>query len=244
MKKILLLLGIVIATPLIALLCFFIYGAFLWILGYQLGLPPWELAEKLVNEGRPPEDCYLYRTLDLGPRPTTVQQQALCIYEYAAKSKDPSVCALLLPSEYGMACLSTVGGNIFSGNHCTGTYGKNEVFCSSYSEGGELTINNPQIENCSMYTRNDVRDWCYKARTSLLKDVHDCDQITNKIEHDGCEQEYAFKQKDPALCNLVKDINRQKYCEIRISTWLKYPELRSSFYFGEQSAKTGSRTSI
>ncbi len=229
MRKPLLIILCIILAPVAA---YVLYGASLWLFGYELTGSPQVLAQKLITEVRPAKDCYLFRTLDLLMRPTTAELQMRCVRDYAEKKQDPSACELLLPTEYGMACLSTLGGKLFSGNHCTGTYGRNEVYCSSYSNGGEQTIERPQIKDCLLYKRKDIQEWCYKERTSILTNVHDCKKIANEIEVDDCENAYAFKQKDPSLCTAVKDEKRRLYCEIRINTWLKNPKLRGSFYFG------------
>ena len=51
--------GVILMLPVIGLVCWLLYGGILWVLGYQLGLAPWELAQKLVTEGKPAHDCYL-----------------------------------------------------------------------------------------------------------------------------------------------------------------------------------------
>lgn len=63
-------------------------------------------------------------------------------------------------------------------------------------------------------------------------DVFECKEMLSDEARDECETGFAFKQKDPSLCANVGDEKHRKYCEIRINTWLNYPQLHSSFYFG------------
>jgi hypothetical protein len=191
---------------------------------------PVELAEYLVEHQRSPKECWDLVVLDFfGPQPAT--QRASCIFHVAQLTLDPSVCEYLLPSEHALACLSEVGGTIFEGHPCTNIV-SDGVYCNKTFSEGELTIEHAQIQNCSLYKRNDLQEWCMSLRTRELSNVHECQAILNPVIHDECEEGYAFKQKDPSLCAAVKDEKRRTYCEIRINAWLKYPELRKSFYFG------------
>lgn len=199
--------------------------------GYEFELPE-VLADKIVRENKPAEDCYSLLTWDLGPRPPLSDLQHRCIREVAVLRKDPITCELMIPNEYGLACLSEVGGLLSGDIPCGGTYGRNEVYCNQAYSEGELLIQNPKIENCILYERNDLREWCHYKRTRTMKNIYECNQIKRISVYDECEEAYAFKQKDPSLCESVKDEKRKKYCEIRINTWLKYPDLRNSSYFG------------
>ena len=192
------------------------------------------LAKRLIDEKRSAKDCLkTYQIFPSSP-PLSMARDA-CIETYAKIAKDPTVCEPLMQNEHRLTCLNTVGSLLFLGSHCTETYGRDELYCSQYSAGGELTITNPQIQNCNAYKRQDVQDWCYKKRTSRLNNIHECNKIINTIEYDSCENAYAFKKKDPSLCEEIQDEMRKKYCEIRINSWLKYPQLRESSYFGQQT---------
>ena len=131
-----------------------------------------------------------------------------------------------------MACLSAVAGKILQGIRCHELVGRVGLFCRGET-GAELAVEHPQIQDCSHYRREDAIEWCHFTRTYQLSGVYECEKMPNDEARDECETGYAFKQKDTALCAAVKDEQRRRYCEIRISTWLTYPELRGSFYFGK-----------
>jgi hypothetical protein len=233
MRKALLILVILITSPLWLYVGYIVlFGGTWWLFGYEQGLPPWKLAEKLVQEHRPAKDCYLYRTTDLGPRPSTYEQQMSCIHEYAKLAKDPSACELLLPGEYGLSCLSTVGGELFLPRPCVKADGTTWVICDGEGSEVYVKIDHPSHDNCRKYSRRDVREWCFKERTLRLPNVNDCENITFPSTRALCETRYAFKLKDPKLCDNVKDAGREKYCRALINTWLSFPALRGSSYFG------------
>ncbi len=204
----------------------------LWAMGYELTGSPTTLANILVKEGRPAEDCFLFRTIDVLPRPTTRQLQARCVYEYAEKMKDPTACELLLPSEYGLACLSKVGGLLQTGIRCHIFTGEKALYCEGDGEA-DLVTETPQIQNCSLYKRKDAQEWCHFIRTYQYKDVNECMSMSSAEALDACNTGLAFKEKNASLCSAVRDVKRKEYCKIRISTWVNYPELRGSSYFGK-----------
>ncbi|MBU0766968.1 hypothetical protein KKF55_04280 [Patescibacteria group bacterium] len=194
------------------------------LLYYEHARSPEVLAEKLITEDRDAEDCFLFRTFDIGPRPTTYEMQMRCVYVYAKLTKNPTACELLLPSDYGWSCLGVISGKLFAGRLCTrsGSLEHIKVYCNRESEG-ELSIDRPQIDNCLLYERKDLREWCYDARTELLDNTYNCQQITQDAVRDHCEYSYALKLRDPQFCFSIKDKPRREFCEFRVDMMLKYP---------------------
>jgi len=201
-----------------------------FVANHEFSGTPEKLAEKLIEQNRPADDCFLFRTMDIGPRPSTYELQMRCVYVYASLKKHPDACKLLLPSEYGLSCLSTVGGKLKTGYGCTLNSSGN-IRCSS----GIVGIYS-DIENCLKYPEADVKDWCYTERSGTLKEVNDCDKVSKNDPRifEECHMLYAYKEKDASLCSQIQDEKRRQYCEIRINAWLQYPELRDSFYFGRE----------
>ncbi|MEK7136992.1 MAG: hypothetical protein AAB853_01790 [Patescibacteria group bacterium] len=232
MRKLWLILGILtapVSLPLAYAACAFVV---LSILGYHPDAVGAELAATLADQGGDPRECLqIIHPLPHIMSPSDDEQRANCLYTYASITLDPSVCEFLLPSEYGLACLSTVGGKLFQDMHCHEKAGRIGLYCRG-DRGAELVVKSPQIRDCSVYERADVREWCHYIRTYKLAGVYECGNVSRPEARDDCERGYAFKQKDPSLCAAVQDERRQKYCEIRINAWLKYPQLRRSFYFG------------
>ena len=198
---------------------------------FIFGIPPYadpDKAARWIIEGhRDPKLCLKLQPglPDFIPidRPTTGELRRLCVYKVAKFSQDPSACELLLPSDYGWSCLGAVEEKLFSGRLCTrsGALDHPVVYCNRESEG-ELTIDRPQIEDCSQYKRKDLREWCYDARTELLDGAHDCQNITRDVVRDFCEYNYAIKMKDPLLCSSVKDGKRREFCMTYVSLSVKY----------------------
>src|SRR3989344_4715475 len=93
----------------ILLICIFLIIAIGWIPIFGLHRPyvnwfPTDLAQYLVDHNRSAQECFDLIWFEL-MAPSQAEQRALCVYEYAALSKDPSVCALLMPSRYGLDCV-------------------------------------------------------------------------------------------------------------------------------------------
>ncbi len=201
--------------------------------GFYVFHPGWEVAEILVKEHKDVNECKKIKEVPWNfGGPSAGLRRLDCIHDFASLTKDPAICGKLPPSELVLACLSDIGGKIFAGQPCSGTLGSNEVLCIENESGKFTKIDEPQLQNCMRYKRTDLQDWCFQTRTYQYENVYECSLIKNLAVRDQCENGYAFKQKDPTLCSAVKDLKRRDYCNIRINTWLKYPELRSSFYFG------------
>lgn len=201
--------------------------------GYYINEPGWSVAEIALQKK---DIRYCKRILIMPWRtssPSTKEQKDECVFRFAVGTDDASICEQLLPSDYALACLSEIGGNLQGDIPCTQADGKTSVYCNETYSEGEVTIENPQIENCKLYQRKDLREWCHYERTTKFANIHECNEIERVSVKDECQENYAFKEKNISNCLLISDEMQQKYCEIRINTWLKYPELRNSFYFGE-----------
>ncbi len=182
-----------------------------------------DIAEEIIANKRSPAECSHVLDFDPFPSPSADEQSRLCVYIYAKLTQDPSACELLMPSDYGWSCLGAVEEKLFSGRLCTrsGALDHPVVYCNRESEG-ELTIDRPQIKDCSQYKRKDLREWCYDARTEVLDGAHDCQRITRDVVRDFCEYNYALKMRNPSLCSAVKDGKRRDFCTTYVSLSVKY----------------------
>ena len=218
--------GIVLLAP-IALLIIFFIGIFCTqtgyaLMGYHTFVYNGEKIARIAQDTGNPKECDKIRVVYAMNTNTYLERQ-YCIYTYAKLTHDPSACELLMPGEYGWSCLGTIEGQLFSGRLCTrsGALDHVIVYCNRESEG-ELSIDRPQIEDCSRYKRNDLREWCYGARTELLKDIYDCHRITHDVVRDYCEYSYALKIRDPTHCSAVSDERRRDFCLEYVSLSVKY----------------------
>ncbi|HIH22616.1 TPA: hypothetical protein HA238_02725 [Candidatus Micrarchaeota archaeon] len=210
MRYILLIFVGIVLTP---LFLYASYGSILWILGYEFSEGPDVLAEKLINEKRPAKDCFLYRTLDLGPRPTTYELQMECVYEYASLTLDPLACELLLPSDYGWSCL---GAAKEEGDICSINYGK-------YVEWWiESVYENPQkatLQECKqgLVSSEKGKKCCHILLLTNEEDVNDCSRFKSDYQfNDLCLSQLAAKLKDQEVCDSIVNENARIICEIRV----------------------------
>ncbi|MBU0766191.1 hypothetical protein KKF55_00160 [Patescibacteria group bacterium] len=225
MRKLWLIPSIIVA-PIVLIIAYSLSAyVVLLIIGYHPDAIGKELAQKLVQNGDDVKECMqIIHPLPHLLSPSDGEQRSNCVYEYASLTKDPTACELLLPSDYGWSCLGTISGKLFAGRLCTrsGALDHIKVYCNRDSEG-ELTIDRPQIEDCSQYQREDLQEWCYGARTELLNGVHDCSHIKRDVVYDYCEYSYALKERNPQFCSSIKDKPRREFCEFRVDMMLKYP---------------------
>ena len=84
--------------------------------------------------------------------------------------------------------------------------------------------------NCLWYKDNAVR--CFEG-PKLIPHIFDCGDPEQRAVSDECKHRFAFKQKDPTLCEDMTNPTLQSVCKVRIDIWRKYPELRSTIYFND-----------
>lgn len=145
--------------------------------------------------------------------PSEAEQQALCVYEYAKLTKDPSACELLLPSSYGWDCLRAAQA---TADACSFDYGKNVA----WRLGDDVydPWKNATIEEC----KNDKnlsaqgQKCCYIFQ--LEKDPEDdaCSRFAGEEKFmNTCLAELATRKKNPTLCKEITDDNKRVICELR-----------------------------
>ena len=214
--------GTIVAIPVILVLLLLGRGIALQMMGYPVDIPPSDLAEAIAAEGGDPLLCRRLQQTVPTMGPSLTEKRMLCFYLLAQRLKDPSVCELLMPSEYGWSCLGEVHQKIFKEIPCWYSTVNDRTFCNEFYSEGELTIEHPQMKDCSVYLRKDLREWCHYERTTRMKGVHDCDQITHPVVYDNCGYSYALKERDPALCAPIKDEKRRDFCTLYVELSVKY----------------------
>lgn len=189
----------------IFIVLFFIAIPFLLsLLGFYPNGIGWKVAKEIVARQGRASDCNKIVHLIAQPlSPSEGEQRSNCIYEYAKLSKDPSACELLMPSEYGLACISNLWLQAMPGNGCGWNYVNTEIY--ECREGyGPLR----QSKNCTDFS-------------------------DNPLYFSACIEARAHRKKDLTLCKEIPDAFIRSFCEVKIGAWIKYPELRNSFYFGQ-----------
>lgn len=210
-------------SPIIFLICYVIFvPPTLRILGYFPNETGGPVAEKLVEQKRPPSDCE--KIINILPEPfspTVQEQRATCLYDYADLTHDIRACEFLLPSDYGWDCVGMIKGEIFP-EACFFSEVTKDLYCNAEYSEGELTIKNPQLKNCAIYQRQDLRDWCHFKRTFNSDKVNECDAIQADFMKDRCQYSIALKKDNTDLCKLISDKKRRDFCVTHINLWLKY----------------------
>lgn len=229
-KKLLLLLKWLLITVGIFICIILIIPIGMTLLGYRVNASASDVAALAAKSG----NVALCKTIMhygiLGP--PTDDWRNTCIYEYAKLAKDASACELLLPSEYGMSCISAAVN--FPQQECISTR-PNELVCYTSEKGIQSIYSVPQIENClayKKYNNHQVIHWCYGERARKFGSLEAClSDAAKGIEKDDCYYQRAMKVDDLRLdlCNKIQtnDLMR-KDCLATVAAWLKYPSLRPS----------------
>src|SRR6266511_3030147 len=115
---------VIILSPIIIafliLVGFFVKGEILRLSGYYVGEGTMfgeQVADHIIAESLPASDCKKIR-FSFPSYPTVGIVQSACLYQLALKKRDPEVCTLLLPSEYGMNCIGDVVRDARRDHYC------------------------------------------------------------------------------------------------------------------------------
>lgn len=181
------------------------------------------VAQTIVDKGWDAKECF---NLKLNPfelirYPTESQHQTGCVSQVAFLKKDPSACELLMPSDYAWDCLGSVENQLYKGITCVYNKGSDDVYCNQFYSEGEIELKNPQIENCSLYQRKDLREWCHLERTKRLE-AYECSSISNEVMHDYCHLQYAIKRGGVEFCAASLKDDRRAFCEERVRMSTRY----------------------
>lgn len=160
-------------------------GAWGWLSLFGNHLPyfnsdPRELARYLVESNRPAKECWDLVIFTLVSAPPPALQRANCIEEYAKIVKDPSVCSLLMPSEYGLGCMNESISPLFT-NDADAENVTSDINCSS--------ILNHQLK----------QDNCWDMHAHRFHDIKICRQIQNSVIRTECEMKMDAWNKYPKL---------------------------------------------
>lgn len=140
----------------------------------------------------------------------------------AAREKDPTICANII--NYGFLGPST--GE--SRSHCVYTYAKlaNDPTACSLIMPSDYGLNciNQSIDNV-------VKDFPGSEKIDI--DANCSIYNSNPIRKDYCYFSQAHRSKDLDTCKAINNPTIKSACNEKIGAWYKYPELRTSTYFGK-----------
>jgi hypothetical protein len=203
-KKIIIGTGLVIISPLIAVI---IRLSFLLLAGYDVDKDPKDLAREIFEGGGSVARCMHLQWSLPGMGPTLEQQRHRCVLEYADMAKDPSACELLMPSSYGLNCV-----------------GAAEDFepCVMLADGKE-TVKGEGIETtfheCET-GHNEIRNHvCCKMAKLLFTENRNCEIFPAGPLKDQCNHIVAVRTNDLNLCAAIQNSRNRKGCEIIVNAY-------------------------
>ncbi len=172
--------------------------------GFYVNIPGWKIAETAAEK----HDVRICKKIWIMPwreifSPSSFDQMETCIHEYARITKDPTICNLLMPSEYGLACISNLWLQAAPGEGC-GWNVKDDTIYECRHGNDELLL---QSKNCKTFAKNPK-------------------------QFSACIESFAERNHDLEQCKEIPDQFIRTFCETKIEAWFKYPQLRHSFYFG------------
>lgn len=156
-----------------------IRGGTLQLMGYPVDVPPWELAKQIIASGKDPSYCMKLQQSVPVTGPTIESRRTNCVYEYAKLTKDPTACELIMPSEYGLACMSSIWGPLIDASNCH-WYQTDSVRCF---EGEKLV---PHVTVCAQSFVQKMPDECWHRIAFRNKDAAMCGAIENSVLRSVC----------------------------------------------------------
>ena len=149
----------------------------LWYCGFYFTDNGWTLARYLVDNDRSAAECR--KLIDLDPfGPALWERRVGCIFSFAEISHDPTVCRIMLPSEFAISCVIETMGQ---------EYDKDDA---QYVQEKDC----PGIKGLSL-----KQDRCSVFKALRYHDANDCDPIDNAVLRAGCRVEMQAWWQYPEL---------------------------------------------
>jgi len=199
--------GTIVAIPVILVLLLLGRGIALQMMGYPVDIPPSDLAEAIASEGGDPLLCRRLQQTVPTMGPSLTEKRMLCFYLLAQRLKDPSVCELLMPSEYGFSCIGTARVKEPCG---FGYYANPRVQGNGIIATLEECISGPPEIRANAC--------CAIAKVKYTDDHNDCSVLIDATRElqDQCHHELALKSRDISECSSIQNINVRSSCEIHV----------------------------
>ncbi len=204
--------GLVLLFTIIIPLC-------LTFLGYRVDEAGWETAN-IAWEKKDVSICDNIIAYNIFGPPTG-ERIALCIRDYAEKSKDPTICESLMPSSYGISCVGAAE------NHALpcGT----EKYTVYWDEDGQP--HQATLEECVSAGGDHAKmrmKCCTVAKTRYLLGENNCISVKDDIPvYDRCLYGLAWKKKDPEFCTKITNTNAKAACLVQTRALQKDPSICS-----------------
>ena len=203
--------GTIVAIPVILVLLLLGRGIALQMMGYPVDIPPSDLAEAIASEGGDPLLCRRLQQTVPTMGPSLTEKRMLCFYLLAQKLKDPSVCELLMPSEYGWSCL----GAATEKQPCLFDFAQEPEVRGN----GIIALMKECLDGSADIQNNSC---CIMARTVFLEENFDCALLKElPAFEDQCLRETALKRREPDTCASISNGNIRSSCEVGVRALLR-----------------------
>ncbi len=170
-----------------------------------------ELAQYILDRGLPASNCMKLIHFDM-MAPSVRDKRIGCVYKYAKKAKNPSACMLIMPSSYGMDCIS----DSIPPPICSIGY-----YMDILSSDFETTL-----AECVSGNTNIIRHPCCQvAKVAMIMDENDCSKLPSIEFRDECFYKKAFKNMNIEQCEEISNGVLRTACEIRTEALQKHPSL-------------------
>lgn len=148
--------------------------------GYYVDTPGWRVGEIAARN----KNVHLCQNImvywDLFG-PVTPSRKRECVYRYAELTKDPTACEVLMPSEYGIACISNIVTISYEHRPDTGFF---------------------PFSACENIPEEDVRwDWCAYVLAHRERSTAPCATIAHPAVQKACIMKFEAWEKYPQLRN-------------------------------------------
>lgn len=158
---------------------------YLWVRGYhvigEIYNGPGDVARMIVESDKPVEECWKIRTSFLESNLSSAfEHKKECVYLVAKLRKDPAICELLMPSEYGLSCIGEIWGKLIDESNCH-WYQDTAVRCFE----GEALV--PRVTVCDEQSAKRLPDECLHRLAFRKKDAAICEAIEKPTLESVCE---------------------------------------------------------
>jgi len=204
--------GTIVAIPVILVLLLLGRGIALQMMGYPVDIPPSDLAEAIAAEGGDPLLCRRLQQTVPTMGPSLTEKRMLCFYLLAQKLKDPNVCELLMPSEYGFSC---IGAAEDTERICSVEFGR-IVGWGSYLDGTRQEATLAECMSTSGVLSETGQKCCIISKVANVVGYDDCSSLSEEASlYEECLFQLALKTGDMSICDSIPGTGNRIACSLR-----------------------------
>lgn len=211
--------------PLLLFAIYFALGIF-WegtrrfVLGYPPPGSPEETALWIIEKKKDPSVCFKKGALVVpfptrlffpfaGMGPSLDSRRKSCVRELAEITHDPSVCELLMPSDYGWSCLGVAEKP--NSRQCWFDFGPEPAEVGS----GNTYVTLPECKSDPKEMR--ANRCCEMARILYIENREDCAALLDSdILFDQCQELLARRERNIHACSSIRNEHVRASCEVAV----------------------------